>query len=90
MKNIEKPLENHGFSMVAIKNHSKTQHFQYFWLPDLSPEREKPKKTLGFLMVAIKKHCKTQCFCYFWSPRSLSRTSPESLQNLSKIEILKS
>ena len=67
--------------MVAIKNHCKTHHFQYIWLPDLSPELEKPKKTLGFLMVAIKKHCKTQCFCYFWSPRSLSRTSPKPLQN---------
>ena len=90
LKNIEKQMENIGFSMVAIKNHCKTQHFQYFGLPDLSPELEKPKKTLGILMVAIKKHCKTQCFCYFCSPRSLSRTSPESLQNLSKIEILKS
>ena len=67
--------------MVAIKNQSKTQHFQYFWLPDLSPELEKPKKTLGFLMVAIKKHCKTQCFCYVWSPRSLSNTFPKPLQN---------
>ena len=81
LKNIEKPMENIGFSMVAIKNHCKTQHFQYFGLPDLSPELEKPKKTLGILMVAIKKHCKTQCFCYFCSPRSLSRTSPKPLQN---------
>ena len=81
LKSIEKPMENICFSMVAIKNHCKTQHFQYFGLPDLSPELEKPKKTLGILMVAIKKHCKTQCFCYFWSPRSLSRTSPKPLQN---------
>ena len=74
-------MENIGFSMVAIKNHCKTQHFQYFGLPDPSPKVEKPKKTLGILMVAIKKHCKTQCFCNFWSPRSLSRTSPKPLQN---------
>ena len=81
LKNIEKQMENIGFSMVAIKNHCKTQHFQYFGLPDPSPKVEKPKKTLGILMVAIKKHCKTQCFCNFWSPRSLSRTSPKPLQN---------
>ena len=37
-------------------------------------------------MVAINNNCKTQCFCNFWSPGS----SPEPLQNLSKIEILKS
>ena len=48
LKNFEKPLENNGFSMVAIKNHCKTQHFQYFWLPDLSPEFEKHEKTVGF------------------------------------------
>ena len=72
LKNIEKPLDNNSLSMAAIKNHCKTQHFQYFGLPDLSPEFEKPKKTIGFLMVAIKKHCKTQCFFNFWSPRSLS------------------
>ena len=81
LKTIENPMEHSGFSMVAIKNHCTTQHFQYFGLPDLSPELEKPKKTLGILMVAIKKHCKTQCFCYFCSPRSLSRTSPKPLQN---------
>ena len=81
LKNIEKQMENIGFSMVAIKNHCKTQHFQYFGLPDPSPKVEKPKKTLGILMVAIKKHCKTQCFCNFWSPRSLSRTSPKPLKN---------
>ena len=90
LKSIEKPMENISFSMVAIKNHCKTHVFQYFELPDLSPELEKPKKTLGILMVAIKKHCKTQDFCYFCSPRSLSRTSPKPLQNLSKIESLKS
>ena len=90
LKNIEKPMENIGFSMVAIKNHCKTHHFQYFGLPDLSPELEKPKKNHRFLMVAIKTHCTTHCFCNFWSPRSLSRTSPTPLQNLSNIEILKS
>ena len=87
---LEKPEKTLGCSMVAIKNHCKTHQFQYFWLPDLSPELEKPKQTLGFLMVAIQKHSKTQCFCYFWSPRSLSRSSPKPLQNLSKIDILKS
>ena len=62
---MEKPLENIGFSMVAIKNHCKTQYFQYFGLPDLSPEIEKPKKTLGVSMVAIKNHCKTMCVATF-------------------------
>ena len=45
LKNIEKPMENIGCSMVAIKNHCKTQHFQYFGLPDPSPKVEKPRKT---------------------------------------------
>ena len=40
--------------MVTIKIHCKTQHFQDFGLPDLSPKLEKPKKTNGFLMVALK------------------------------------
>ena len=90
LENLQKLKKTDGFLMVTIKIHCKTQHFQDFGLPDLSPKLEKPKKTNGFLMVAIKNHCKTQCFCNFCSPKSLSRTSPKPLQNLSKIEILKS
>ena len=74
-------MKNRRCSMVARKTNCKTQRFQYFKVPDFSPELEKHKKTLGLLMVAIKNPCKTQCFWYSWSPRSLSRTSPKPLQN---------
>ena len=90
LENLQKPKKTNCFLMDAIKIHCKTHHFQYFWLQDRSPKLEKPKKTNRFSMVAIKKHCKTQYFCNFCSPKSLSRTSPEPLQNLSKIEVLRS
>ena len=48
--------------MIAIKIPCKTQHFDYFWLPNLSPEPQKPKKTNEFLMVMLKNHCKTHGF----------------------------
>ena len=59
LENLKKPNKNNGCSIVAIKKHCKTQHFQYFWIPDPSPDHEKPKKNNGFSMVAMKNHCKT-------------------------------
>ena len=62
LENLQKHKKNNECLMVAIEKHCKTQHFQYFWLPDPYPEPQKPKKTTEFLMVAIKNHCKTQVF----------------------------
>ena len=59
LENHQKHIKNNGCSMVAIKKPSKTQHFQYVWLPDPPPDHDKPMKNNGFSMVAIKNHCKT-------------------------------
>ena len=56
LKNVEKPKEHRSCSMVDTKHHCNTQHAQYFWLPDLSPELEKPKTASGVLMAAINNH----------------------------------
>ena len=44
LENLQKPMENIAFSMIAMKKHCKTHHCHYCWLPDPSPDHEKRKK----------------------------------------------
>ena len=85
LENHEKHIKNNGFSMVAIKKPCKTQHFQYVWLPDPLQIMKNLRKTMVFQWLLSKSIVKHNVFATF----GLQDLSPEPLQNLSKIEILK-
>ena len=82
----EKPKKTYGFSILPIEKRIKTNGFLMILGPKALQKHEKPKKTNGFLILSIEKPIKTLGFLMIL----VSRTSPEPLQNLSKIEILKS
>ena len=80
LENLQKPIENNVFSMVAIKKHRKTQYFHCFWLPDPSPDHEKLEKTVVFQWLLSKTIVKHNVFATFGLQnllQNLSKTSPK-------------